>query len=223
MQLHSSWYYSKILLPEKNGGDHVFVRKHWLFTAFITIALPAVCASLFLQANDWFIMLSNHLMPSIPLLLFYSLWYFIGWFLWENQTLLPRLGAHAIQKILISIVLYIIYLICYFHFIRAQNEWLHLLAVYIYSLSLSMAIFGLIGAAWRYLPAHQAVLRYLSKVSYWLYLTQVPVIWYLSWIMVSVTTNFYIQFFSIILLCFAFSLLTYHLFIRRTRLQKILG
>ncbi|MCX7124578.1 MAG: acyltransferase family protein [Gammaproteobacteria bacterium] len=189
----------------------------------IYLAIPLLCASLFLNGRHWFIMLDENIMPSFTLLILYSLWYFIGWFLWQHKSVLEKLAHFSWQKMLLSFGLYLIYVACYFHFIHSHNEWLYLASILIYNLSMTLAVFGCLGMTWRYLSKNNATLKYLSRASYWLYLTQIPILAILTVTAISLTHSFYMQFISSTLLCVLLCLLTYHFFIRRTWLRRIVG
>ncbi len=227
------WFYGLtlvfLLLKKAGHFPHTINRSlhHGLeklfSTRFIYAFIPIICATLFLRGHHWFIMLDENIMPSPDLLVFYSIWYFIGWFLWEHQKILSRLSLFSWQKMLFSFALYLFYLVCYFHFIHAQDEWLYVFSILVYTASMTFAVFGCLGMAWRFLPTYHAVLKYLSKASYWLYLTQIPILWFLSLIMMGVTHSFYVQFAVTTLLCMMICLVSYHFFIRRTRLQKLVG
>jgi ABC-type multidrug transport system ATPase subunit/peptidoglycan/LPS O-acetylase OafA/YrhL len=97
----------------------------------------------------------------------------------------------------------------------------------VYAVTLGVAIwswvFGLTGAALKFLSGYSAARRYIADASYWVYLAHLPVIaalqiwvaqWQLSWL---------IKFPLILVLGFAVLFGSYHLFVRSTFIGKILN
>ena len=227
------WFYAITLLFFVLGNYPVFPKRIAdLFTTTLPkvflspiayIIFPLICTSLFAAGQHWFIVTDENILPSLSLLLFYSTWYFLGWMLWQHQHTFLRLTTWAWQKFLLSLIFYCIYLVCYFHFFHTHKEWQYLLSLWIYNTSMLLGVFACLGFSWRYLSNYHSALRYLSRASYWLYLTQIPIVLVFIIMTLALTPSFYLQFFLTILLSTATCLLTYRVFIQKTWLRKIVG
>ncbi len=216
--------FKKINVGPKKIGSFFQNKLEKLFSnKYIYVVLPTLCAFLLFCSHNWYIFLDENITPSFSLLLFYSVWYFIGWFLWQHKHIFHQLMHYSWLKMLLSFIFYVVFLNLYFHFIHHYTTLEYLISIEIYSAGTILAVFGSLGIAWRYLSDHNAALKYLSKASYWVYFIQIPILWFLSWVVLSIKISFYLQFLIATLICIAICIASYHFFIRRTWLQKILG
>lgn len=197
--------------------------KKILLTRWIYFILPIIFAAIFLKAHYWYVILDERLLPSVYLLAIYSIWILIGWFFWEHQIALKNFMRFAWVKIGISFLAYVLYLFLYFYFINANHCFLYATCVVLYSISMTLGVLGCLGIAWRYLPKCSGVLQYFSKASYSIFLIQVPIVFLCVQVMRSVTDLFFLQFFSATVISAVICIVSYHVFIRRTWLQKIVG
>ncbi|PIZ03433.1 MAG: hypothetical protein COY58_09755 [Gammaproteobacteria bacterium CG_4_10_14_0_8_um_filter_38_16] len=194
-----------------------------LFPPFIYVVLPVLFALIFIKAQFWYVVLDERLLPSIYLILLYGVWFLMGWFLWVHKNAFVSYMHFAWQKIVLSFLCYLTYLYFYVHFLNAHNTIMYVCAVFLYTISMTLGVLGVLGFAWHYFSRFNRVLKYFSKASYWIYLTQVPIVFFLVQLMRALTHSFYLQFFSATILCGLICTLSYHFLIRKTRLQSIVG
>ena len=216
------WFYlltpALVLLKKCDG----FLQKILLgYRAYLII--PTVSALLLMSGHYWFPTLDKGLNLSFILLLFYSIWYVLGWWLWGHKDKIGSYSQHATALLIGSLFLYASYLALYFHFIDQHNIWLHWLTLFTYTLSMSFATLPLIGIAWRYCNHDWYLLDYISQSSYWIYLVKVPMLLIMIPILTQVTHLFYLQFIYGILMCFVLCIASYQLLVRHTFIGKILG
>ena len=82
---------------------------------------------------------------------------------------------------------------------------------------------GLIGAAHAFLKRENAVLRYLSDASYWLYIIHIPVLMFLQLAVKNVAGPAELKFAGVLLVTVMIGLLTYQIMVRYTFIGAILN
>ncbi len=92
-----------------------------------------------------------------------------------------------------------------------------------YALSIWTWTFGLLGAAVRFLSGENAVRRYLSDASYWLYLVHPPIVFGLQVALMEVSLHWSVKFPAILAVTMALLLLSYHYLVRPTALGELLN
>lgn len=184
---------------------------------------PILCSLLLFGSKSWYANLDTSLIPTFPLLLFYSFWYFLGWWLWLHKQDFIWFGQQAWLKLIIALALYPGYLISYFYFINKENLLAQYFTIVLYCLIMTMSIFAVLGLTWRYLNRAQFILKYISEAAYWIYLVQMPILLVLMPMLALTKQNFYSQFLVATLGCMLICVITYHIFVRYTWLGKILG
>lgn len=215
------------VIPEKWIAVFDRVVEQLLSTRMIYGVMFLVGYVIFAKMHYWYTMLDESLTPSWGLLLFYTCWFFLGWYSWRHRIVFQVFKQFAWQQLLLSMAFYGVYLIFYFHFSDEQYALGYFTALVFYFLTMVLSVFGCIGFVWRYLPKEegllQKTLRYFSGASYWFYLTQIVICAFFVSVMQSVTTHFYAQFLGATALSFVVCIGSYHLVVRRTRLSNIVG
>jgi ABC-type multidrug transport system ATPase subunit len=92
-----------------------------------------------------------------------------------------------------------------------------------YALSVWTWTFGLLGAAVRFLSGENAVRRYLSDASYWLYLVHPPIVFGLQVALMEVPLHWSVKFPAILAATMALLLSSYHYLVRPTALGELLN
>ncbi|MEO7793585.1 MAG: acyltransferase family protein [Thermoanaerobaculia bacterium] len=92
-----------------------------------------------------------------------------------------------------------------------------------YALSIWTWTFGLLGAAVRFLSVENAVRRYFSDASYWLYLVHPPIVFGLQVLLMKVPLHWSIKFPAILAGTMAVLLVSYHYLVRPTALGELLS
>ncbi|MFL6416286.1 MAG: acyltransferase family protein [Bryobacteraceae bacterium] len=103
----------------------------------------------------------------------YAVFFGLGWLLWDNKDLLPRLQRHAGIQMLFALLLAPVSILSYSRVLRSLPRYeaqAHTLAVITTALVCWLLIFGLIGLAQQYWDQNNARVRYLADASYWMYL-----------------------------------------------------
>ncbi len=92
-----------------------------------------------------------------------------------------------------------------------------------YALSVWTWTFGLLGAAVRFLSGENAVRRYLSDASYWLYLVHPPIVFGLQVTLMQVPLHWSVKLPAILAVTMALLLSSYHFLVRPTALGELLN
>ncbi|MDP1573461.1 MAG: acyltransferase family protein [Coxiellaceae bacterium] len=187
------------------------------------ICVPAFIVSLLLWGNHWYLVLDAHIIPSFHILLFYGLWYFMGWNIYNHQETLVDIQYYAVLMLLLSILLYFTHAFLYIHFIDKHDFFAYLVSSALFASSLVLSVFGWIGFFLRYCSIKRSWLHYLSAGSYWMYLIQIPIIYIVSAACIVYLKSFLVQFLVCISIFAVIYFLTFHFLVRRTWLRKVLG
>lgn len=92
-----------------------------------------------------------------------------------------------------------------------------------YTVAIWSWVFGVTGAAVRFLSGHSPVRRYLADSSYWLYLAHLPVVAFLQIVMAPWALHWSIKFPLLLTAALTILLLSYHWLVRFTWLGKVLN
>lgn len=197
---------------------------HCLFTRARYILMPIVLTALMMTAHPavWVVAYDTHLKPNFTLLACYSIWYFLGWWLWENHRDFSDFMKNPAWQLLAAIATYLIYLSILLHFSNGNSVFMHILGLFFYMLSMVLSVFAVVGLAWRYLNA-PSFLRHISASAYWIYLVQMPILLVSVPIIALWHGSFLQQLIANILLCILVCLSSYYFLVRPTWLRRILG
>ena len=183
--------------------------------------LPLYMMSLLLCGHHWYLVLDDHIVPGWHILLFYGIWYVVGWNIYNDQSVLVKIQKHSVEIVLLSIVLYFSHAFAYIHFVNTASFAGYLLSCALFSLSLTTSVFGFIGFFLRYCSIQRDWLRYLSDGSYWMYLIQIPIIYLVSAACIVYLKSFFVQFVVCSCIFAIIYFLTFHFLVRRTWLKKV--
>lgn len=216
------WFYLLTpILPLLKKYDALLQKLFLTYRVYILI--PTASALLLMTGGYWFPSLDKSLNLSFILLMFYSIWYLLGWLLWTHKHKISLFSQNASLTLISSIFLYACYLALYVHFIDQHNLWAHWLTIFCYTLSMSLATLPLMGIAWQYWNKNIKLLNYISQSSYWIYLVKIPILVVIVPLITEVTHLFYLQFLLGILVCFILCIISYQLLVRHSFIGKILG
>lgn len=92
-----------------------------------------------------------------------------------------------------------------------------------YALAIWTWVFGLVGAATRFLTETRPSIRYLADASYWIYLAHLPVVFALQLAVLQWQLHWSVKFPLIVGTALGILLLSYHFCVRRTFIGRVLG
>lgn len=152
----------------------------------------------------------------LPSELFHYGWFYaFGWWLWPAREVLEPLRRWALPFLVAGLGLGL------FVFTGPRQwEWWGPLAGGVVGWLMTLGGFGI---AFRVAPRERPWLRFLVESSYWVYLVHYPVVMALQVLFAQVEGPGLLEYAATTGLTFAFALITFALFVRRTRLGPWLG
>lgn len=199
-------------------------KNKYLSPQWLILFLLFISALSLISAGYWYPVTQNQtFIPSYSLMIFYGVWYFLGWYLWIDKNFFDFFMKHAWIKLFFSILTYGIYLILYAQVFSQFNRYVYFFAIAFYCVSMIAGVFGILGLVCRYFDSHNAIMTYLVKASYWIYLVQIPFLAILFPLIVGIPVSMLLAFFLGVLACFACCIVSFELCVKRTSLFKILG
>ena len=167
---------------------------------------------------------SASLLPPLRILVAYSVFFAFGWSLYRHRDDLIPAFARAWGRFLSAgLVLFV----GYFGIMLAARRlpplaW-HFTAIALAGPATWCLIFGFLGLFVRRLSSPRPVARYLSDASYWMYLTHLTAITWIAAALARSAAPAVVKFTIVLSVSTAVTLVTYHWFVRFTRLGVLLN
>jgi peptidoglycan/LPS O-acetylase OafA/YrhL len=154
--------------------------------------------------------------PDVKVLLFYSIFYFLGWVLFKSKHLLTGMMRGDWFFLMSAVLIFTLR----FFFRSEVDDILYgaLNAIIIWSF-----VFGIIGLFVRYASGNSPRLRYISDASYWVYLVHLPLVALFSSLIVSWSLPAFVKFLIVSLFTTVVCFLSYHYLVRNTFIGKFLN
>jgi len=167
------------------------------------------------------------LIPNLPAVLAFGSVFGFGWFLHRQPALLDVLRGQWLRNLVAALVLTIVAMILigappkFYDFVLPRNERIA------YAISYNFAtwfwVFGLIGAAVRFLSAPSRHWRYLADASFYMYLIHLPIVYSLQAWMIRWPLHWSVKYALVLAIASAVLLTTYHYWVRSTFVGKFLS
>lgn len=154
--------------------------------------------------------------PDIKLILFYGMFYGLGWLLYKSKQLLPRFMKHDWLLVIIGTVIFTVKFIF-------KDEVGDIVYGLLNAIVIWFFIFGITGLFMRYFSNHSYRGRYISDSSYWVYLMHLPLTLIIPGLIVEwpipALVKFLIVMVSTTIICFV----SYHYLVRPTFIGAFLN
>lgn len=154
--------------------------------------------------------------PDIKVLLFYSIFYFLGWVLFKSKHLLT--GMMRGDWLFLAGAVLIFTLRFFFRSYVDDVLYGALNAIIIW-----FFVFGITGLFVRYASGHSPKMRYVSDASYWVYLIHLPLVALFSALIVDWSVPAFVKFLIVSLLTTVVCFTSYHYLIRNSFVGKFLN
>lgn len=200
----------------------------WLVRSPLAVVLLAVpCAAILWHMDTWGLDTPDKsLLPLAPVTALYGFCFIVGWVLHSHIDMLNHLTKLRISTFVCACIAVIscIHLSGY-EWQPAHEQYTMLKGLFLFAYAVMMwsLIILSIGVCRRFINKPNALLRYLSDASYWIYLIHLPIViwlqiavaetslhWLLKWVLVSGVT-------------LAFSLIVYDVLVRCTVIGSVLN
>ena len=166
------------------------------------------------------------LMPEIPSLIHYLMFFLSGMFLFKSKDMLNQTKAFAKRNILIGCIIGLLAIIpqpffentnyIYYDFIQA-------FALISCNISIYFLVFGIWGTFGNLKLKNSKSIRYLTDSSYWVYLSNMPIVMLIQISLVNVPISIYLKFIISFFGALLLSILSYEYMVRYTFIGAILN
>lgn len=154
--------------------------------------------------------------PDIKVLLFYSIFYFLGWVLFKSKHLLTGMMRHDWLFLLIGVGVFTARF-----FLRSSID--DVLFGALNAVMVWFFVFGITGLFVRYTSGHSRRLRYISDASYWVYLIHLPLVALFASLIVSWPFPAFVKFLIVSFLTTVTCFVSYHYTVRNTFIGQFLN
>jgi glucan biosynthesis protein C len=167
------------------------------------------------------------LIPNVPAVLAFGSVFGFGWFLHRQPALLDALRGQWLRNLAAALVLSIVAMTLigaapkFYDFPLPRNE--RVAYAISYNLATWFWVFGLIGAAVRFLSAPSQRWRYLADASFYMYLVHLPIVYALQAWMIRWPLHWSVKYALVLVITTAVLLTTYHYWVRSTFVGKFLS
>lgn len=176
-------------------------------------------------SQKWYIDIDLRFNAPLHIIIYYAIFYFIGWFMCQYNTI-NLCTKHCIINFLAAILICIAYLWFYtlrFHYGDVYYAYYKMICMFLYGAAAIFLMWSTIGLAIHYLNKPRKMVRYVADSSYWLYIAQIPLVVLMQIIMLNTSLNYMIQFLCIFSSNLFILLLCYKLFVRHTWVSQLLN
>ena len=194
-----------------------------LKVVFIGVFISSTC--MFFM-NRWIVENPLTLTPEIPSLIHYYSFFLIGCISFNTPTLAENINKNA--KYLLGLGLFLAFgaIVPQLWFEHTDLEYYLLLKVVAIVLSCSaiyLLVLGLWGYCSRLKLKDSRLLRYVTDSSYWVYLSNMPIVVVLQIILIPISISVFLKFLIAFIGAFTISMITYEYFVRYTFIGTILN
>lgn len=161
---------------------------------------------------------STKFLPSIATFIFYWIFYWFGWQLFQHRDLLPTLQQGSLWMLCLATGI---------HLLQLHYSSTHQIGVVevmaINALTVWLFCFGIIGVFLKYFNTYSFSMRYISDASYWVYLVHLPMTIFLPGVLSDWQAPAVVKFLIVGSLTTVFCFVTYHYIVRNTFIGKFLN
>lgn len=185
------------------------------------LLLAMASGILLFLTKEWYVPFYSYLIPEGYKLFIYCLFFFAGCGVGRNQLQLPQLVKHYWAYGAFSALTAVFFMHLFLS--DYHSEYARFAACMAYMLGGWSMILFILGFAKRFGNKPNAFWRYNAEASYWMYLVQIPTVFYFNAAFDIPGLSIYSQYALSCLATYLFCILTYHWFIRNTRLSRFVG
>lgn len=191
-----------------------------LLLLLILAAIPALFAvSVPFPAPEW-------IFPALWALWFYGLFFALGLAIFQKPALLQQMDPHRLFYVLIGGISYGFYYACFPTSLLPETQPQGLLKFCLTVFEAISAVLWTIATllyARRWFNFSHRFLRYLSQVSYWVYLVHLPLLFFLQFLLTDLSLPLLVKFLLSSVGTIALCLLSFHLLVSWNGLAKMVG
>ena len=166
------------------------------------------------------------LVPEIPSLIHFYVFFLSGFFTFNNTALMDDIKRNSKYLLSSGLLLSLVAIIPQLWFERVDLEYYFLIkviAILLSSSSIYLLVFGLWGYCSCLNLKDSKYLSYITDASYWVYLSNMPIVVILHIILIPLNISVFLKFMIAFSVALAISMLTYEYFVRYTFIGSLLN
>ncbi|MEM8563933.1 MAG: acyltransferase family protein [Pseudomonadota bacterium] len=205
------WGAAKIL-HNRNMSQFMTAFDYLVSRHTLAVVVFSIITSELLMRNHLpYLGTDTKILPNLSLLLTYTLFFGIGWGLFNARHLLQTFAEHTWRNLALGTAMFVIYAIVYIN-----NPEYILLETVVYAACTWFYVFGFLGFFIRYLDRASPLIRYLSDSSYWMYLFHFALVIGFAGLLAGQLWPGLVKFSVVTVLTFIVCLISYHWMVRST-------
>lgn len=171
------------------------------------------------QMQSSFAITSSKFIPDLNTTMFYIVFYWYGWVLYNSKQLISKFVSPAWGMLLLGIIFFVIKIV----FDMSEHNLSLYFAMLANSLSAWLCIFAFMGLFLRYASSDSKRLRYISDSAYWVYLIHLPLIALFAGLLAGFDIPAFIKFIIVIFSTSIVCYVSYHYVVRDTLIGLFLN
>ena len=180
--------------------------------SFATFFLASIPATL---EPDGTIKTASAIAPDNSMIMFYFIIFLLGWFAFQNQSLLTNLNKYWYLFLIIGSIGYLAHLAT-----SEQLDFDYRVVYFGASLNLSFAILGLMQ---KLITKPNSVVSYFSQGCYWIYIVHLPIVLLMLALLEDYDLGMGVRFSLVLTLTTLLSIASYQLLVRHKPIGRFLG
>jgi len=212
-------YYVFIIITRKWSLLQIVSKRisHTLFL-FLMIFFSWV---ILLMEQELYIQVDTGFLPEIRYILYYLLFFISGYFIHSRPLLFEQMKTKAFLLLIISVGLFLfLFYVEIFQSSWYVSGWMRFLIKLLTAIQVVLLIAGIIGFFLRVYSAENAIWKYISDASYWMYLIHLGIVAGMQVFLSYSSFPGLLRFPLILIVTLFLSLITYHFFVRYTFIGK---
>lgn len=154
--------------------------------------------------------------PDVKVLLFYAIFYFLGWILFKSRHLLDLITRGDWFFLITGFSIFTLRFIFRSSIDDVVYGALNAIIVWFF-------VFGIMGLFIRFASNHSSRMRYISDSSYWVYLIHLPLTAFIPALIANWPLPAFVKFLIVMVVTTIICFLTYHYFVRASFIGKFLN
>jgi len=191
---------------------------------FYTVCISCVILLpifMMLSSSQWFIPTDMTIIPNLQILSYYAIFFLLGWGVQTYfKSLVTFAKRYRYYLLVTSFLSSIVYLFSFHHLYPIYGGPAQCAAIVFYNLSAFAMLLGILGWCLNTFRSYNPYIRYLADATYWIYLSQVPVILMLHTFLEGISLPLFLKYSLIVLITLSYCLLSYQLLIRNRKIFR---
>ena len=198
--------------------DYISRLFNWLIIRPLAriVIFASITAIFYLLIGSWSVDTSISLVPNFNTLIYYSIFYIIGWILFISKHLLHMFMRYDWMTTILAVLVFSIYFFM-------NSEFSYISHIIINSIMVWLFVFGITGLFIRYASIHSSIMRYISDASYWVYLIHLPLTAIIPGLISDWIIPASLKFLFVLIITSVLCFVSYHYLVRGTFIGQFLN